>query len=74
MKQATYSDYAAGYGYYFGEPNTLMRGHHQMGAMSGRQALENVLNSAAFKQWEGDLKNRGRQAIESTSNRQGKSP
>lgn len=69
MAQFAYATYSIGYDD-FSEPRSVFGRHHQMGAMSGRQALENVMNSPAFKQWEDDLRNRGRKTTDFRKHRQ----
>ncbi len=69
MDQFRYSQYAMLYEAAFGEPS-VFGPHHQMGAMSGRQALENVMASPAYKDWERRLKQRGPDFTEIRKHRQ----
>ncbi len=47
MEQASYNSYAITFDT-FNEPRSLMRGHHQMGAMSGKEAYERVVTGLEF--------------------------
>lgn len=69
MEQSKYSQYAALYDD-FNEPRSLFAPYCPMGAMSSRQALENVMNSPALKDWERRLKEKGTKVTHLSKHRQ----